>query len=300
MSKVLIDHSSGRIKARFRHAARPWMVVLRIRLFKEVTTSKLGEGWQQRDSVAHHRRSADESMYFWSTACPIRDYLRFLEAVTLQVQECAFEWEAEGPEARFEWARWGGSRSDKGHLTITWDGWFRDHKHTFSHRMLLNTRQMVRNLYAAFRSFVESPEYVPMMYEAVPLHEALLTVVNESSIEGVLQALIDRDAAEAESLIQVMQDAVVGFMFRGQHMRHPLGHFLDQARRPVNLDDPTSWIGRDWDGWDKPHRANFLSNSVLRQTPAMCLDGAESIRHLRSTLIEEWLAHPTREAEARL
>lgn len=91
-----------------------------------------------------------------SVFCPFRDLLAWLEAVVCGVQECAFQWDAEGCDGELRWHR---RDAETGFLTITWGA---DRRRP---RLLLEGRQMVQAIYQGFRSFVESAGYEPSRYE---------------------------------------------------------------------------------------------------------------------------------------
>ena len=233
MGGVFFDYTPGRIDARFRHASRSGMIVLRIQMSEAfVTTTQSDENWKLGESVNHYQRAVDESMFIWATFCPFRDYLRFLEAVALQVQECAFEWDAEGPEGRLEWRR--RFIDDTGFLSINWHGSFRGHSRKFSHRMMLNTRQMVRMLYSAFRRFVESPEYQPIHYEKVTVKEAFEMVIKDATLDDLVKVLVTRDLKHAESLILAIRMGVADLVDRKLD-RHPLQYYIESSVEPVEL-----------------------------------------------------------------
>lgn len=290
MVGTFFDYTPGRIDARFRHAAMSGMIVLRIRMSEAfVTTTESDENWNLGESVNHYQRSVDESMFIWATFCPFRDYIRFLEAVALQVQECAFEWDAEGPEGRFEWRR--RFIDDTGFLTINWDGWFRGGSRKFSHRMMLNTRQMVRMLYTAFRRFVESPEYQPMRYEKMTIAETFSAVLKDATLDDLVNVLVTCDPARAESLLYAMRGAVSECVHDGRQVSYPLQHYIDKSVETVELDEFNAWVDKEWGTWSKEQRANYLRDTLFTWRDLVYWDGG-NLRELRSKLVEDWLASP--------
>jgi hypothetical protein len=82
------------------------------------------------------------SYYISPLSCPVRFYLHWLEAVTIGVQECAWEWDAEGPDGRMTW-RWRDETT--GILEIYWPRY-----------------QMVEMFYKAYRDYVESLAYTAL------------------------------------------------------------------------------------------------------------------------------------------
>ncbi len=288
MGGVFFDYTPGRIDARFRHASRSGMIVLRIRMSEAfVTTTQSDESWKLSESVNHYQRAVDESMFIWATFCPFLDYIRFLEAVALQVQECAFEWDAEGPEGRFEWRR--RFIDDTGFLTLNWDGWFRGGSRKFSHRMMLNTRQMVRMLYSAFRRFVESPEYQPMRYEKMKIEETFSKVIKDATLDDLVKVLVDCNSQRAESLVYAIRGAVSECVHDGSRTSYPLQYYIENSAAPVELDDFNCWIDKQWDTWDQTRRTGYLHETLFPSSDLVYWDGG-NLLGMRSNLIEEWLA----------
>ena len=287
---TFFDYTPGRLDARFRHASRSGMIVLRIRMAEAfVTTTESDENWNLGESVNHYQRSADDSMFIWATFCPFRDYLRFLEAVALQVQECAFEWDAEGPEGRLEWRR--RFIDDTGFLSINWEGSLRGPSRKFSHRMMLNTRQMVRMLYSAFRRFVESREYQPMRYEEMKIEETFSMVINDASLGDLAKVLVTCNLNRAESMIHAIRTVVAERVYDGGNASYPLQYYIDHSVDPVELDDANTWLNSGWDAWGQERRADYLQGQIFSLSDAVYWSGG-NLRNLRSPLVEEWLATP--------
>lgn len=95
--------------------------------------------------------------WFCASACPFRQFTAWLEAVTCGVQECAFQWDAEGPEGELRWFDLGRS----GLLRVSWGG-----KERFECTVRLNKAQLVRTFYESLRAYVESDHYDPLDYES--------------------------------------------------------------------------------------------------------------------------------------
>lgn len=286
---TFFDYTPGGIDVRFRHASMADMIVLRIRMSEAfVTTTESDENWKLGEPVNHYQRAVDESMMITSVFCPFPDYIRFLEAVALEVQECAFEWDAEGPEGRLEWSR--RFIDDTGFLTIKWDGWFRGQNRTFSHRMMLNTRQMVRMLYTSFRRFVESGEYDPIRYEEMQVGEAFSFVLSGSSLADLAEVLVSLDAERAEFLLYGLRRVVGSRHFDGGRLTFPLQYYVDMSCTPVELGSINLWIDQAWNGWSREQRMADIMDRVFKWE-GISGDGT-NLRNLRSPLIEEWLASP--------
>lgn len=285
---IFFDYTPGRIDARFRHAARSYKAVLRLRMSNAiVTTTPSDEDWKLGESINHMQRAVDESVLVSSIFCPFNDFVRFLEAVCLQVQECAFEWDAEGPTGRMEWQR--RFIDDTGFLTLKWDGRFRGHERKFEHRMMLNTRQMVRMLYMALRRFVESPEYDPIRYEDMQVGEAFSLVLNDRSIDNLAEVAVNFEAWRAVSLLYQLRGVVADHLYDGRRLSYPLQHYVELSETPVELDEFNSWIRKDWDALDRLQRMAEIRR--IFECKDLGCDGA-NLRELRSALVEDWLAQP--------
>jgi len=119
----------------------------------------------------------DVSLRTWvcASACPFRQFIAWLEAVTCGVQECAFEWDAEGPEGELRWFDLG----EAGLLRVSWGG-----KEPFERKVRLSKAQMVRAFYESFRTFVESDHYDPQDYESPSVSN--LRELRSALVEGWL------------------------------------------------------------------------------------------------------------------
>lgn len=294
---MFFDYTPGRIDARFRHAARSYTAVLRVRMSNAiVTTTPSDENWKLGESTNHMQRAVDESVFISSIFCPFHDLVRFLEAVCLQVQECAFEWDAEGPTGRMEWQR--RFTNDTGFLTLKWDGRFRGYERKFEHRMMLDTRQMVRMLYTAFRRFVESPEYDPIRYEDMQVGEAFSLVLNDRSIDNLAEVAVNFEAWRAESLLYQLRGVVAEHQYDGKKISYPLQHYIELSKLPVKFSEAevelgiaeiNTWIDKDWNSWDRQQRMAEVKR--IFECKGLGCDGA-NLRKLRSALVEDWLAQP--------
>ena len=169
MAGTIFDYKPGRINARFRHGSGFDTIVLRIRMSgATVITTPCDDQFQKGNPVNHVADRQDFSVYMTSVWCPFADFIRFLEAIVIQVRECSFDWDAEGPDGGMKWER--RFINENGFLTIEWHS-----RHSkFEHRMMLDTRQTVKTLYTTFRRFVESPEYDYLRYEEHTFGEELV------------------------------------------------------------------------------------------------------------------------------
>jgi hypothetical protein len=98
MSGTVIDYQPGRIDARFHHGGDFDYIVLRVRMSDAaVTTAPCDDEFRVGKPFARVAPRIDSSVYMTSVFCRFADFIRFLEAIAIQVQECAFEWDADGP-----------------------------------------------------------------------------------------------------------------------------------------------------------------------------------------------------------
>lgn len=163
MSGVIIAWEAGVLEAGFRHDRFDYLM-LDIHMHGAVRVdTEVDDLFRKGRPDVSPMDGLRLSMRMSSTFCPIRDFIRFLEAIVVGVQECAFEWDAEGPDGRMEWLRSSGGR---GFLTVFWPMNYRsDGTREDGVGMLMERRQVVTALYYAFRSFAESASYRAQDYE---------------------------------------------------------------------------------------------------------------------------------------
>lgn len=294
MSGTFFDYTPGRIDARFSHAPEFDYINLRIRMHSAVVkTTDCDDQFNLGRSVNHTDPSLKFTVYMTSVFCPFRDFLRFLEAIAIQVQECSFDWEPEGPDAKMEWRR--RYVDDTGFLTVSWHGRSGNHQQIFSHRMMLNTRQAVRMLYTAFRRFVESPEYDPIRYEQLKAGDAfslVLTSTADSTLEKLADKLVQMDMKSAERVLICLCEYIGQRTVSGPSVQHTLDHYI-QASQEIEVEEREwgSWLPTKWNELDKAQRMTEVIDRVFCGGPPGWY-GA-NLRSLHSPLVEEYLAGPT-------
>lgn len=286
MAGTFLDYKPGRIDARFSHAAEFDYIQMRIRMRGATTSATECDDSGRLSAPVHYRaRGVDFSVYMSSVFCPFRDFISFLEAIACEVQECAFEWDPEGPTGRMSWRR--RYFNDTGFLTVEWHS----HRQEFSHRMMLNTRQAVRMLYMAFRRFVESPQYDPIRYEKLSAEEAFSLVISDSTTTQLANTLVNLDAQKAGALISVICDAIHKRTLGGAQLDFSLQHYIQISKDcPTEANDIPGWISPEWDSWDRDRRLDDVRNGIFKGGPPDWY-GA-NLRDLRSRLVEDWLALP--------
>lgn len=291
MSGTFFDYMHGRIDARFSHAQDNDCIVLRIRMYGAVVkTTDCDNQFRLGRSVNHAAPCLRFTVYMTSVWCPFKDFIRFIEAISIQVKECGFEWDPEGPDGKMEWRR--GYVNDTGFLTVSWHS----RRQKFSHVMTLNTRQAVRMLYTAFRRFVESPEYDPIRYEKMTTGEAfkyVLVDTADSTLEKVAEAFADMDWESAGKLLHVLLESFFRRALGGPCLRHSLNHYVNEASQFVDEYQVlnSNRLFKEWNEFDKSQRITEIVDELFPSNLASCWYGA-NLRSLRSPLIEEYLARP--------
>lgn len=135
------------------------------------------------------------------TLCPLPQLLKWLEAVSCDAPHCAVHFD-DGPSSlHFEW----------GGTILRVEVWEHATRHSpGAHRRFkasnLDCRQVAISFYSAFRNFVESPEYNPVVYEqhSTDMDYALSAIqgrLSQGELIGFLTAL---DAAALEFFIHLV------------------------------------------------------------------------------------------------
>ena len=105
MRSNIFEHVPGRLVARFRHGAIDDEIVLRLAMSGAgVRTTPCDHAGDFGATVAHKQRDALCSVCLSAISCPCAAFVHFLEGVCVGVQECAFNWDAEGRCGRMELA----------------------------------------------------------------------------------------------------------------------------------------------------------------------------------------------------
>ena len=285
MSGTFFDYEPGRIDARFSHDSKFDHITLDIRMGGDATIStNCDDGFHLAVSENHKKDDMEFQVYVSSVFCPFGDFIRFLEAITIGVQECSFEWDSEGPDGKMHWKR--RHIQDTGFLTVDWHS----SKKNFSYRMMLNRWQVVGALYTAFRTFAESPDYDPLRYEELAIGESFALVLSNATLDDLAGALVRLNAAAAETVIQRLRDAVGGRHTEGPKMNFPIEFFLESTETgtpPREFYMP--WIHPEWRSWSIDQRLADLTE--LFGDGYSSWHGA-NLRELRSKLVEDWLAFP--------
>lgn len=254
-----------------------------------VIQTHLGGDDETETPIRHQKRDVDFEVEIASLECPFYDFITFLEAISLDVEECAFTWIAEFSYGRMQWER--RFPKDTGFLTVEWS----TSKQQFSHRMMLNTRQMVREFYSTFRSLIDSPDYDRLRYEGVTYGEALELVLSDASLDDLVEEFIRRNAIEAKDLLIKVGEIHTSRSSDGQKNEiRSIQYFLD-ATAPTDSEDDwpsyAEWIIPEWENWSIDQRKDHLKQVLSYRMP--CWEG-NNLKNMKSKLVEDWLDSPER------
>ena len=283
MAYVLFDYTPGRIEVRFNHEPEFDFLNLNIRLIGDITTTtECDEQGGKTEAVDHQKDTVDFFVEMSSVWCPFKDFIRFLKAITLEVQECTFDWDAEGSDGRMHWQR--RFIQDTGFLSVEWAS----SKEKFSHRMMLNTRQAVRMLYSAFRAFADSPEYDPLRYEKLTYGQGFALMLSDASLDDLAAKLVQMNADDAKMVLQRIWNKIYDRHMQGPNLSFPIAYFLDTTE-PVDSSGVHKWLDPDWNSWDEERRKSEVEALFAWERIGWFGD---NLREMRSTMIEDWLALP--------
>jgi hypothetical protein len=291
MAGMFYEYFDGYLRVTFRNGPWPGDIEVFFHLSGDtVATTPCDDDFEKGDpqiAVAE-----DVVLRCWTSSSMSRFFqsmVSWLEAVTCNVEECAFSWDGEGPEGEL---RWFGGPSDSGTLRLAWRG--RHDSPAFERKVRLEKNQMVQTLYQSFREFVESDRYDPISYEKLLYGEVIDLVLIEGR-ETLVRELAVRDRPDAYALVQT----IMGFAYeykKGFPRRSDLAEFLHMSKifwedRSIDADEVDEQIGelldKAWNAWTFDQRSRFVEDELF-------LFGAysgfgENLRKLRSPLLEAWL-----------
>lgn len=227
----------------------------------------------------------DVTIRAWTSASMsyfFRDMICWLESIVCGVQECAYEWDGEGPTGAL---RWFNHFDGSGRLKLSWSG-----NHTSpesGHEMLVNKAQLVRAFYESFRHFVESDRYDPLDYERLDGGEVFALVLEGSD----LGALADHLAALSRDVAEKFIDAMLELAAErdaGCPRRASLAEFAERAaHREIDRSEEHRWVPAEWERWDSAQRRRNVVETIYKG--GTCIGFGERARELRSPLVEKWL-----------
>jgi hypothetical protein len=256
---------------------------LDIRMDGTTTTTECDDEFQFSMAEEQQQKSAEFSILMSSEFCSFGHFIRFVEAISIEVQECSFYWEVNISHGAMHWRKC--NMDETGYLAVEW---YSSNK-TFMHRMRLNMRQVVAILYGAFRSFAESSEYDPIRYEKLTCGEEFALVLSNASLDDLAYTLAQIDADKAENIIQYLRDTVNSRSAHGPKLSFPIEYFIgDDVPKLISSTD-SPWIESEWNRWTIDQRISALKKIFDWDSHAK--SGAH-LRELRSKLVEDWLALP--------
>jgi hypothetical protein len=271
------DYAPGHITAQFSHSDFD-SIDLDLRLGGEVTEiTECDEEGEALSTRTVQTSSVECNMFVSSVWCPFGDFVRFLEAIVVGVQECAFSWDAEGPCGEMRWYDSG----DRGMLKVVW----RSRGNSFNYQCSLAKRQVLEALYSGFRTFVDSPAYQPLRYESLTVGEGFDLVLEDASARDLAAALVPLDAERAMGVLEKVEHAIHVADAAAVRMRFPLAEFL--AGEDVAPCDENHPAFAGWEACDPSQRLALLHEFFGHDRSGWF--GA-NLRKLRSRIVEEWLA----------
>jgi hypothetical protein len=234
--------------------------------------------------VRHQKKDVDIALHITSQQCPFYDFIHFVEAISLDVEECAFTWDAEFCYGRLHWER--RFPKDTGFLTVEWS----TSKEKLSHRMLLNTRQTVDALYTAFRALVTSSDYDRLRYEGLTYGQAFELLLSDASLDDLIGEIIQRNALGANALISQLDEIYSSRSTDGQKNEiHSIKYFLEATSLNDSCNDyheSDGWTGPEWDTWTFAQRKDHLEKFLSSRNHDW--EGNNLLKR-RSKRVEDWL-----------
>jgi len=291
MAGMFFDYFDGYLRVTFRNGPWPGDIEILFQVSGDtVATTPCDDAFEKGEpqiAVAE-----DVALRCWTSSSMSSFFLslvNWLEAVICNVQECAFSWDGEGPEGEL---RWFGGPSNSGRLSLAWSG--RHDSPSFEHEVRLEKCQVVQTLYRSFREFVESDRYDPISYEKLLYGEVFDLVLIEGR-EALVRELAVSDRPDAYALVQT----IMGFAYeykRGFPRRANLAEFIHMSKNywedsTTDADEVDEQIGdlldKAWRDWTVDQRSRFVEDELFLF--AAYSGFGESLRQLRSPLVESWL-----------
>jgi hypothetical protein len=291
MAGMFFDYFDGYLRVTFSNGPWPGDIEISFHVSGDtVATTPCDDAFEKGE--AQIAVSEDVVLRCWTSSSMSRFFqymVSWLEAVTCNVAECAFFWDGEGPEGEL---RWFGGPSNSGTLRLAWSG--RHDSQAFEHKVRLEKNQMVQTLYQTFREFVESDRYDPISYETLLYGEVFDLVLIEGR-ESLARELAVRERPDAYALTQT----IMGFAYeykRGFPRRADLAEFIHMSKiywgdRSIDANEVDEQIGdlldKAWNNWTVDQRRRFVEDELFLF--GGCGGFGESLRKLRSPLLEAWL-----------
>lgn len=291
MSGISFNYKNGSIQVEFSHG--DWDYIgINIHLYGDtVITTSCDEHWSKGESIQHNTDNLDIHMWTSSTLSHFfLSMVHWLEAIICKVDECAFNWEAEGPDGELRWFNQG---ENKGLLHLYWTG--THHNPEINHKIRLNTTQMISVFYEALRNFVASDDYNPFAYENMNNSDAFSLILNDITLDTLTDLLIQQDARSASAILEMLSE-----------LSHQYSEIKDKSQRVTTLeylqsqatkyltkqifepkDEDDCWLELNWDQQSEAERRSILTK-LYQYSGASCWNG-ENLRELCSPMIEQYL-----------
>lgn len=279
--------SASTIEAAFSHAEAFDFIDLRIAFdgtaFSSFPISANSYDGPWEDIPCEH---TDFLVWFSSAYCAFGDFVKFLEAIAVGVEQCQFSWDAEGPNGSFSWQR--ATQDGTGFLSVAWNA-----RPSYRYVIRIDSEVAVRALYGAFREFVESDLYDPVRYERMTIGETISLVLDEGDPERLPAELARLDSKGAQALLMIANGGPDERATHGPIRRHTLSDCLGKVDEWQAMTDELgdavsrwSWIPIEWDRWSPERRLEEVG--TIMEYENWTWYGA-NLRRMRSPLLASWL-----------
>lgn len=279
MTGYLFNYGRGRVNVHFVQDDHGWMDMhLRVREGVD-TATEVDDGFEPVDSFARggvlHRRKLRISAVF----CPFPQMIAWLEAISLGLKHCSWQWDGEGPEYCLEW---NGRQLVIGDLYGQLD----------EVRIKMPRRELVAAFYRPFRRFAGSRRYRPDAYEERRLGEIMVERNGKGLTEDELRGqLLTLPAAEVERRLQGLHRRVALISESSDEVHWPGAYRVPEEGSESTWLFP--YVTSEWDGWDVARRRSHLREIFDRVSHGYF---GTPLRGLRSEILERFLRQQADEA----
>jgi len=211
---------------------------------------------------------------------PFPDLLAWLEAVAVNVQECAFIIDEEGYELEFRIKR---IEEDD---VFTISGWGEPGAKRDYLSASVDRLQLVRAFYDGIRQFSISPTYVPSEWDYVPIAGRLLEILGDGwNHDQLIVALTRLNASELNLLFSSVESNAFSTTDEykqnvARWLVHPDAEEIDEAWACSTR----GWIiDSDYDSWGTSRRQAYLREYVTYNLSSW---SGVSLRELHSEIVE--------------
>jgi hypothetical protein len=274
-------------------------------MFGEDTATSFDESWWRYGPVFRTFSSTSMSSFF-------RSMVRWLEAVHLGADRCAFQWDGEGPDGELSWSA---ETRDVGQMRLSWHGGHGVRRcEPVNHTHRLRREELVRVFYRAYLDFIASERFDRRHFVNFTLAE-VLEYRFEEPVDAVLAALVRLEAGDAaarlyEALRGMDMEKPTKLCLRS--LEHAVGSTEDSVLSP---ESKIRYLGAGEGSWLREHIVSddWRTGSLERRMAMLqtCLDEIAWLSNddfdgpldrvlPRSAKMEHWLArHDASEPEAK-